>query len=120
MEAPGSYAYSSLLPFAPHACLNIVGIGSVGLPLTDADARMIITCASQAPYGRGSQTVVDKEVRDTWEIDPTRVKFENPNWLTYVQDLAVQTVCSHLRVKKYDAPPQCEFYKLLLYEAGSQ
>ena len=120
LEAPGSYAYSSLLPFAPHVCLNIEGLGRIGLPLSEIDAKRVIAHASQAPYGRGSQTIVDKEVRDTWEIDPARVKFDNPNWLVYVRDLAVQTVCASLRVKKYDAPPRCEFYKLLLYETGSQ
>ena len=120
LEAPGSYAYSSLLPFAPHACLNIEGLGSIGLPLSEPEVKRVVAYASQAAYGQGSQTIVNKDVRDTWEIDASRVKFDNPNWLTYVQDLAVKTVCSSLRVKKYDTPPKCELYKLLIYETGSQ
>ena len=118
LKAPGSYAYSSLLPFAPHACLNIEGLGRIGLPLPEPDAKRVIAYASQVAYGQG-QTIVDKEVRDAWEIDASRVKFENQDWLTYVQDLAVKTVCSSLRVK-YDTPPKCEFYKLLICETGSQ
>ncbi len=117
--APGSYAYSSLLPFAPHACLNIEGLGSIGLPLSEPEVKRVIAYVSQVAYGQGSQTIANKEVRDAWEIDASRVKFDNPNWLTYVQDLAINTVCSSLRVKKYDTPPRCELYKLLIYETGS-
>ncbi len=120
LEAPGSYAYSSLLPFAPHACLNIEGLGSVGLPLSETDAKRVIACASQAPYGQGNQTIINKKVRDTWEIEPGRVKFENPNWLTYIRDLAVRTVCAGLGLKSHDTPPRCELYKLLVYETGSR
>ncbi len=64
--------------------------------------------------------MVNKEVQDTWEIDASRVKFDNPNWLTYVQDVAVSAVCSSLRLKKYDTLPRCELYKLRIYETGSQ
>ncbi|KAF8348730.1 hypothetical protein F5887DRAFT_1280476 [Amanita rubescens] len=120
LEVPSSYAYSTLLPFAPHSCLNIKGLGSIGLPLTETDAKRVIACASQAPYGQGDQTIINKKVRDTWEIDPGRVKFENPNWLTYIRDLAVLTVCSSLGLKNYHAPPRCELYKLLVYETGSR
>ncbi|KAF8338683.1 hypothetical protein F5887DRAFT_889771, partial [Amanita rubescens] len=120
LEVPGSYAYSSLLPFAPYPCLNIEGLGRIGLPLTEVDAKRVIACASQAPYGQGDQTIINKEVRDTWEIDPGCVKFENPNWPTYIRDLAVTTVCSSLGLKNYDTPLQCEFYKLLVYETGSR
>ena len=74
---------------APLPCLSIEGLGPVGLPLSETDAKRVIGFASQAPFGQGSETVVNKEVRDTWEIDAARVKFENPVWYSYVQDLAV-------------------------------
>ena len=121
MDFPGSYAYSSLLPFAPHACLSIEGLGPIGLPLSETDAKRVIGFASQAPFGQGSQTIINKQVRDTWEIDAPRVKFENPDWCSYVQDLAVNTVCAKLGGStRYDTLPGCELYKLLVYETGSQ
>jgi hypothetical protein len=118
LEFPGSYAYSSLLPVAPLPCLSIEGLGPVGLPLSETDAKRVIGFASQA-FGQGSQTIINKEVRDTWEIDAARVEFENPVWYSYVQDLAVNTVCSKLG-SRYDIPPRCEFYKLLVHETGSR
>ena len=117
MGVSGSYRYSSLLPFAPYPCLNIEGLGCIGLPLSETEAKRVIACASQAPHGRGNQT--SKKVGDTWEINPARVKFENSNWLTYVQDMAVQTVLPALGLKKLDTPPRCELYKLLIYGTGS-
>ncbi|KAF8345455.1 hypothetical protein F5887DRAFT_1192178 [Amanita rubescens] len=116
LEAPGSFAHSSILPFGPHPCLNIEGLGSIGLPLSEPEAKRVIAYASHAAYDQG---VVNKQVRDTWEIDASRVKLDNLNWLTYVQDVAVSAVCSSLRLKKYDTPPRCELYKLLIYETGS-
>ena len=84
--------------------------------MSETDAKRLIGLASQAPVG---QTMVNKEVRHTWEIDAARVKFENPDWYSYVQDLAVNTVCSKLGAR-YDVPPRCEFSKLLVYETGSR
>lgn len=120
LEAPGSYAHSSLLPFGPYPCLNIEGIGRIGLPLSEPEAKRVIACASQAAYGQGSQTVISEEIRDTWEIDASRVKFDNPDWLTFAQDVAIKAVCASLRLEKYDTPPRGELYKLLIYEMGSR
>ena len=93
----------------------------MGLPLSEADAKRIIGAASQAPYGQGNLTIVNKDVRDTWEIDPARVQFENPAWNAFVQNLAIQTVCNGLGVANSgNTPPRCDFYKLLLYETGSR
>ena len=30
-------------------------------------------CAEQAPFGMADRTIVDKSVRDTWEIDAAKV-----------------------------------------------
>ena len=62
-----------------------------------------------------------RKFENTWEIDAARVKFENPVWYSYVQDLAVNTVCSKLGGStRYNTPPWCELYKLLVYETGSR
>ncbi|KAF8634746.1 hypothetical protein AX17_004116, partial [Amanita inopinata Kibby_2008] len=116
----GHYAYSAVLPQTPSPCLSITGIGSIQLPLDKWCAKKIIEHSSQAPYGHGNLTLVNKEVRDTWEIEPGCVKFKNLNWEVFVQDLATKTVCPSLGIDCKDNPPRCEFYKLLLYETGSR
>ncbi|KAK0202772.1 hypothetical protein DFS33DRAFT_1385141 [Desarmillaria ectypa] len=90
----GSYTYNGPYPQAPNPCLTIEGIGPIGLPLSPRDAWFIIDCASQAPYGHNEQTIVNTEVRDTWEIDQGSIKFENPVWDTFVK----QTVAKNTKV----------------------
>ena len=114
----GSYACGQTLPQAPNPCLTIAGMGSVGLPLKEREARQIIACSSRASYGHGERTVVNANVRDTWEIEPANIKYDNPAWAQYVQDLSGNVVCKALGVSQ--KTPRCELYKLLLYEAGSQ
>ncbi|PFH47025.1 hypothetical protein AMATHDRAFT_7154 [Amanita thiersii Skay4041] len=115
----GSFAYSSLLPEAPNPFLNIEGIGLIGLPLSEREAAVIIRHSSQAPYGHGDRTLVNPEVRDTWEISSSCVKFDNPTWEGFVQKVATTILCPELGVAQVASPPRVEFYKLLLYQTGS-
>ena len=118
-ELPLPYAYSSPLPTARITRLSIEGLGSIKLPLSEPDAKRMVAFASRTRFAQARQTDVNKEVQNTWEIDVARVKFENPKWCGYVQDLAVETVYSELGLAKYDTPPRCELSKLLVYETGS-
>ena len=70
----GSFSYSRACPEAPNPCITIKGLGTVGLPLNVRDAEAIKTKAEQAPFGKANRTVVDKTVRDTWEIDSKLVR----------------------------------------------
>ncbi|PFH45776.1 hypothetical protein AMATHDRAFT_71092 [Amanita thiersii Skay4041] len=115
----GSFAYSSLLTQAPNPCLNIEGVGLIGLPLSERDAKVIIGHASQAPYGHGDRTLVNTEVRDTWEISPAYVKFANSKWAAFVDGVANNIICPELGATHVASSPRIEFYKLLLYQTGS-
>lgn len=63
---------------------------------------------------------MDTEVRDTWEIQPDVIKFDNPAWKVFVESTVVNTVCQQLGVAGHASPPCAELYKLLIYETGSQ
>lgn len=116
----GTYAHSDTHQNAPNPCLSIDGLGLIGLPLTPRDAKLIIGCSAQAPFGQGELTVVNTEVRDTWEIEPSKISFVNPAWDSFIQREVVKSVCQALGVAPTSIPPRCELYKLLLYETGSQ
>ncbi len=98
--------------------LHVDGVGNISLPLTPADARVIMTASAQAPFGRGSKTVVDTKFRNTKELNPSQFKLRNPAWEQELQDivahlgkvLGFQYGTSHIRP---------ELYKLLLYEKGA-
>jgi hypothetical protein len=104
---------------APNPLLNLDGTGNVGLPLSYREAKVITEHCVQAPFGQGERTIVDKDVRDTWEMDSQKVRFHNPVWSTFMGKV-VQDVCKTLGVNLQASQPRCELYKLLLYEKGSQ
>jgi hypothetical protein len=99
--------------------LHLEGVGTVGLPLSNSQARTVIEHCIQAPFGQGERTIVDTEVRDTWEMDASKVQFRNPGWGSFMQRV-VKEVCEGLGVNIDASKPHCEFYKLLIYETGSQ
>lgn len=116
----GSFYHAGILTTAPNPCLHISGLGLVGMPLSERDARSLISCATLAPFGNGERTVVDKEVRDTWEIEPERIAFGNSEWVNFINGAVCNDVCKALGVSVGISPPRIELYKLLLYETGSQ
>lgn len=115
INKPGSFCvFDEIPPCFPG--LEIEHIGSIGLPLTDVQARQIIAQASQAPYGLGEQTLVDTEVRRVWELQPEQFRLTNPTWKLLLTE-TVESIRTALGVGKGEII--CEPYKLLLYETGS-
>ena len=94
--------------------LEIIGLGPVALPLLPAQAEQIIEVAERAPYGRGSDTLVDPEVRRTWQLDAARIRIGGRRWH---EDLAaiLARVTSALGVT---GQVEAALYKLLVYDTG--
>ena len=115
---PGSFANGGtfLLPL-PGLKIPSGVEGFVGLPASDAQAKAIITVCSQAPYGRGEETIVDTSVRNTWQLDPAYFTIMNPEWNTGIKNL------TDVVKRELGCDPslnvRCELYKFLLYEQGS-
>ncbi|KAI0052018.1 hypothetical protein FA95DRAFT_1533560 [Auriscalpium vulgare] len=112
----GTYAARSTYYPAHNPGLVVDGFGIVGLPLNPAEATRLRSFCSDAPFGNGERTVVNKAVRDTWELDPYRVRFTNPAWEPWLHATVVKDLCTSLGVSQ---AVKCEFYKMLLYEEGS-
>lgn len=75
-KASGSFFASQFFEHAPNPMLNLEGVGIVGLPLSPSVAKDVISGCQLAPFGKGERTVVDKEVRDTWEMDGAKVRHQ--------------------------------------------
>lgn len=115
IDRPGTFCTSGRLP-ATLPGLELAGLGSVGLPLENRQAAALKKLARQAPYGKGTRTMVDTDVRRVWEIDADQVSLANPEWPNVVER-AVLTVQSELGLEKQKL--DAHLYKLLLYEPGS-
>lgn len=114
IRRPGDFYTSGTAEiFAPR--LEVDGVGAVSLPLLPVQAEQLIAVAERAPYGRGEQTLVDTDVRRTWQIGADRVHIQGRNW-PHTFDAIVARAAAGLGVSE---PVSAELYKLLVYDAGS-
>lgn len=94
--------------------LEVVGVGPVKLPLKPTMAKSLIAAARIAPFGKGTETLVDTKVRKTFEIDAAQIKL-SAEWEKAIEEV-VSRVASDLGLA--DQQLRAELYKLLLYERG--
>jgi hypothetical protein len=114
VDRPGTfYASGRIEMLAPR--LEVEGVGQVALPLLPVQAGQLIAVAKRAPYGRGSETIVDTSVRRTWQIGPDKVRLAGKRWLATL-DKIVALAAEGLGVGE---PVAAELYKLLVYDEGS-
>ena len=95
--------------------LEVKGVGSIGSPVTAADAKRLIAKATQAPYGRGEATIVDVGVRRVWQVEPSQFVLRNAEWDTHLAAI-VDVVKREFGIRQKVSP---QLYKLLIYEKGS-
>lgn len=95
--------------------LEIEGIGEISYPINASQAKDLIQVARKAPFGKGSQTILDNEVRSAWEIDAEELHFNNPSWNDFLNK-AIKNIKADLGLEGYTIA--AHLYKLLIYEKG--
>ncbi len=96
--------------------LEVRGVGPIELPVSQTQARQLCLLGREARYGHGEQTVLDRRVRDTWEIPKSRVTIDKRRWN--------QTLLPVLDQLGHDLgiPPGCtlraELHSMLVYAPG--
>ena len=90
-------------------------IGALSFPIPPGQAEALIAEATRAPYGRGQETIVDRSVRDCWQIAADRVDVAGGAWSETFGDILRRTTeglgCPADAVSAV-------LYKLLIYEPG--
>ena len=114
----GKFATSGPVTTASNPGLFVEGIGKVGLPLSDRDAADLSRISHEAPFGKGSETFVDLNVRKTWELNPNQFKLRNPAWPSTLRDI-IAKVAQDLGILDGVSSVRAELHKLLLYEPGA-
>jgi 2OG-Fe(II) oxygenase superfamily len=113
-----SFAYASEVTNAPNPGLTVEGIGAIGLPLTERDVHALISKCRQSPFGKGSETVVDTQVRNSFELNASQLSFRNSAWNASVNAF-VDIIYRELALTCGRQNVVAEPYKLLLYEEGA-
>lgn len=96
--------------------LEVRGVGPIKLPVSQAQARQLCLLARPARHGRGEQTVLDRRVRDTWEVPNSRVKIDKRRW-----NRTLQPVLDRLGHDLGLSPGRslrAEFHSMLVYAPG--
>lgn len=82
-------AITSELPPIPG--ITVTGYGKVSLPVTDSTVTDLKKHFEQVPYGLGEATLVDKEVRDSFQLDPKKFKVTNKKFTAGVGKLVTKS-----------------------------
>ena len=77
-------------------------------------AKELIASCRVAPYGKGTQTLVNTKVRNTFELDPEMFRLGEA-WNTAIAD-AMRPVAEQLGLPAEQL--EARLYKLLVYEKG--
>ncbi|RWK67151.1 MAG: hypothetical protein EOR45_35805 [Mesorhizobium sp.] len=112
VERPGDFCVGGLREiFTP--TIDVEGVGRIAFPLPEAQAERLVALAEAAPHGRGEETVLDRDVRRTWQIDPRRIQIGGRSWETTLAELVTDAA----RGLGVEEPVAAEFYKLLVLPA---
>ena len=114
VERPGDFCVGGIREVLMPA-IDVDGVGRIAFPILPAQAERLVAIAEAAPYGRGEETVVDRDVRRTWQVDSAKVRIGGRHWEKTLGEL-VAGVAAGLGVS---GPLAADFYKLLVYDAGS-
>jgi predicted 2-oxoglutarate/Fe(II)-dependent dioxygenase YbiX len=114
VETSGTFSVSGTLPsIAPG--LRVKGVGNVALPLLEQQAKALIEFSQQSPFGYGEETILDTNVRNSWQIAAEDFELTNPQWEEALRE-AVEQIGKQLGLD--DCKIEYEQYKLLIYEKG--
>ena len=94
--------------------LYVENYGDVPLPLNEVIAEGLIKLSTQAPYGYKYDTLYNKDVRDTFQIEPSAIKIKNPEWnegLNKLTKRVAEGLGCHGKI-------EAKLYKMLIYKQG--
>lgn len=92
--------------------LEVEGLGPAELPLKPRIAKPLIASCHIAPYGKGTKTLVDRDVRNTYELDPEQFRVSE----AWNEAVAVVTWSVAHELGLPADRLEARLYKLLVYE----
>lgn len=112
VKRPGDF-YAAGAAEIPMPRVEVEGAGMLSFPIPGPQIEAMVRHATQAPYGRGEQTIVDTSVRNVWQISPRALKIGGKSW-----PANFQIILSHVTTGLGcpSAGVSAELYKLLVYE----
>ena len=114
IDRPGEFCTYGRLS-VPMPRLEAENIGILSFPVPELQIEQLIGTAEQAPYGKGTQTLVDTAVRNCWEINADQLCLGGRSWKKTMREL-VRSAADGLGCPRDQL--KAELYKLLIYQPG--
>jgi len=119
LESDGSFCAEHTVP-AGALGLTVKGAGPVTLPLKPATVQSLIDVAEPARFGWREKTLLDKRVRNCWEIPAGRLKVADRPWNATLKraldEIAIDLGLESARRKK--SALTAHLHNLLIYGPG--
>ena len=96
--------------------LEIEEVGELSFPVHTHQAKALIQVAHKAPFGKGTETIVDSSVRSCWEINSDKLTFNNDQWSKFMEKV-LRKIKPELGLEDFTI--SAHLYKMLIYETGS-
>ena len=114
VDRPGDYCAHGRL-VSPMPRIVVDGMGTLSLPVPGTQMEELVAASDPAPYGRGTDTIVDPGVRNCRQVEAGLVEVSGRAWNDTFSSLLDRSAeglgCPR---EMLDA----ELYKLLVYETG--
>ncbi|KAJ7778685.1 hypothetical protein DFH07DRAFT_1033395 [Mycena maculata] len=107
---PGKYCHAATTASAANPGLTVKGIGILGLPLSERDAKLVQTRIS-------ASTNEAHPVGNVWELDARDIECSNPAWAKYLEEIVLKDIWKKLA--PHCSRPRLELQSLLLWEAST-
>jgi len=102
------------LPVEPSLNVKNLKVGQLKLPLIESQAQDLIQVCNQASYGMNKTRIIDKHVRDSFELEPAQFEIKHPDWQPKINMLAQNAVNQMLETDEIEIT--AKLHKLLLYK----
>ena len=83
--------------------------------MTTREAQVLAKECIPSPFGKNYDTIVDRNVRNTLQLEPQKVSFSNPQWKKGLEKL-LKRIQEEMKLTGIDVV--LKVYKLLLYGPG--
>ena len=83
IKGSGSFVSTHTNDFI-YSGIEVNGIGPLAFPMLEVQAKELIKIAKKAPFGKGSDTIYDENVRKTWEIEASDISFKMNSWQKFL------------------------------------
>ena len=114
VDRPGGFCTHGR-KYVPMPVVEVEGVGTLSFPVPVEQVRALAAVAERAPYGKGTDTLVDRSVRDCLQIGADRARVGGTPWPATLDGI-LDAVSAGLGCPR--GRLDARLYKLLIYEKG--